>query len=191
VISIPKREMVPPSGPIEKGITYIVRPRMQPLNAWASVAFISAGSAQLLVGPASDSLAEQMKVRDSTRATSDGSERARKLLGRFSGFNLMKVPESTISWFNRSRSSTEPSHQWMASGLVSSATPVTQVTRDSGASAGAVAAMVAASTVIILLVRSRVVARQVGRSLSDYPALPALVLEGVPGTRLDAPERVE
>ena len=36
--------------------------------------FISAGSIQLLVGPASASSTEQMKVRSSTRATSLGSE---------------------------------------------------------------------------------------------------------------------
>ncbi len=36
--------------------------------------FMSAGAIQLLVGPASASSTEQMKVRSSTRATSDGSE---------------------------------------------------------------------------------------------------------------------
>ena len=66
-----------PSGPIEKGTTYIVRPFMQPSNRPVSVARISAGSRQLLVGPASASSSEQMKVRSSTRATSPGSERAR------------------------------------------------------------------------------------------------------------------
>ena len=66
-----------PSGPIEKGTTYIVRPTMQPWKRPLSVSRISAGSRQLLVGPASDSRSEQMKVRSSTRATSAGSERAR------------------------------------------------------------------------------------------------------------------
>ena len=42
-----------PSGPIEKGTTYIVRPFMQPLKRPSSVSRISAGSRQLLVGPAS------------------------------------------------------------------------------------------------------------------------------------------
>ena len=41
------------------------------------VSRISRGSAQLFVGPASSSRSEQMKVRDSTRATSEGSERTR------------------------------------------------------------------------------------------------------------------
>ena len=66
-----------PSGPMLNGMTYIVRPRMQPSNSPLSVARISAGGAQLLVGPASSLLVEQMKVRSSTRATSDGCERAR------------------------------------------------------------------------------------------------------------------
>ena len=66
-----------PSGPIEKGTTYMIRPRIEPRNRSVSDSRISAGSRQLLVGPASDSCSEQMKVRSSTRATSPGSERAR------------------------------------------------------------------------------------------------------------------
>ena len=58
------------------GTTYMVRPRMQPLNSWSSVARISAGSFQLFVGPASICSAEQMNVRSSTRATSFGSDLA-------------------------------------------------------------------------------------------------------------------
>jgi hypothetical protein len=63
-----------PSGPIENGTTYIVRPAMEPLNNALSVSFISLGSRQLLVGPASSERAEQMKVRSSTLATSAGSD---------------------------------------------------------------------------------------------------------------------
>ena len=66
-----------PMGPMLKGTTYIVRPRMQPLNRPLSVERISAGSTQLLVGPASSRLREQMKVRSSTRATSEGSDHER------------------------------------------------------------------------------------------------------------------
>ena len=44
-------------------------------------AFISSGAIQLLVGPASFSSTEQMKVRSSTRATSLGSEAQWKELG--------------------------------------------------------------------------------------------------------------
>jgi hypothetical protein len=60
-----------PSGPIENGTTYIVRPRIAPSNRPSSVVRISAGAIQLLVGPASSARCEQMKVRSSTRATSD------------------------------------------------------------------------------------------------------------------------
>ncbi len=63
-----------PSGPIEKGTTYMVRPRIDPLNRSVRTPRISEGSRQLFVGPASDSRLEQMKVRSSTRATSPGSE---------------------------------------------------------------------------------------------------------------------
>ena len=70
-----------PSGPIENGTTYIVRPRIAPrkrafLPVWSN-SRISAGAIQLLVGPASSFFAEQMKVRSSTRATSLGLLQAR------------------------------------------------------------------------------------------------------------------
>ena len=63
-----------PCNPTTK---YIVRPCMQPLNRPFSVSRITAGSSQLLVGPASSFFCEQMKVRSSTRATSEGSDQAR------------------------------------------------------------------------------------------------------------------
>ena len=78
---------------MQNGITYIVRPRIQPsYNALISC-FICAGAIQLLVGPASDSFTEQIKVRSSTRATSVGSDAAQKEFGFF--FNLTNVPTST------------------------------------------------------------------------------------------------
>ena len=64
-----------PMGPMLKGITYMVRPFMQPLKSPLRVWRISAGSVQLLVGPASACFSEQMKVRSSTRATSAGTDR--------------------------------------------------------------------------------------------------------------------
>ena len=73
----PMWEMGEPSGPMLNGTTYMVRPRMQPVRPLSGVARISAGSTQLLVGPASSLDFEQMKVRSSTRATSAGSEQAR------------------------------------------------------------------------------------------------------------------
>src|ERR1700693_4823240 len=73
------------SGPIENGITYIVRPRMLPDISPLMVRRISAGSVQLLVGPASSSLAEQIKVRSSTRATSAGAGKGGKIFRRLGG----------------------------------------------------------------------------------------------------------
>jgi hypothetical protein len=49
-----------PSGPMLNGMTYRVRPRMVPSKSVWSFAFISAGSTQLLVGPASSRVFEQM-----------------------------------------------------------------------------------------------------------------------------------
>src|SRR5208283_5055824 len=62
-------------------------------------------------GTPSSSLSEQMKVRSSTRATSDGCERARYELGRLSGLRRMSVPAATISAQIRLYSSAEPSAQ--------------------------------------------------------------------------------
>ena len=85
------------SGPIANGITYSVRPFMQPLKRSSIVFFIATGSAQLFVGPASSLFAAQMKVRSSTRATSLGCERARKEFGRSFSFSLTNVPLATIA----------------------------------------------------------------------------------------------
>src|SRR3954467_2152004 len=109
--STPMCAMGEPSGPIENGTTYIVRPFMQPSNSGCSVARISAGSIQLLVGPASSFFCEQMKVRSSTRATSLGSDQARYEPGRLTGSSLRKVPASTSCWHRRSYSASLPSHQ--------------------------------------------------------------------------------
>ena len=82
---MPMCAMGEPSGPIEKGTTYRVRPFMQSLNSagvpsgWpvSRMPRIVAGSIQWLVGPAASWVALQMKVRSSTRATSLGALRAR------------------------------------------------------------------------------------------------------------------
>ena len=65
-----------PIGPMLNGSTYIVRPRMEPLNSSFSFRRISNGFSQLFVGPALSFDSEQMNVRSSTRATSLASERA-------------------------------------------------------------------------------------------------------------------
>ena len=118
--------MALPSGPMQNGTTNMVRPFMHPSKISAKVARISPGGIQLLVGPASSSLSEQMNVRLSTLATSPGSEAHQKLLGRSSGSSLMNVLFSTSKVVSRSHSSCEPSHQTTASGLVSSAICRTQ-----------------------------------------------------------------
>ena len=71
-----------PSGPMENGTTYMVRPRIAPFINEFRVDRISVGSIQLLVGPASISRCEQIYVRFSTRATSLGFERAKNEFGR-------------------------------------------------------------------------------------------------------------
>ena len=73
----PIRDIGEPIGPMLKGSTYIVRPRIEPPNSSFSLRRIWKGSSQLLVGPAASFEYEQMNVRSSTRATSPGSERAR------------------------------------------------------------------------------------------------------------------
>src|SRR5437764_8035897 len=115
-----------PSGPIENGTTYIVRPSIEPRKRSVRISRISLGSRQLLVGPASSSRSEQMKVRSSTRATSPGSDRARYELGRLASERRSNVPASTSVWHSSSYSSADPSHQWIASGWVSEATSSTQ-----------------------------------------------------------------
>ncbi len=49
-----------PTGPIENGMTYIVRPRMAPRKSALSFLRITNGSSQLLVGPALSFESEQM-----------------------------------------------------------------------------------------------------------------------------------
>src|SRR5690349_1788387 len=83
VISMPMWEIDEPSGPMQKGITYMVRPRIEPSSRRFMVAFMSLGSTQLFVGPASSLRRLHIKVRSSTLATSLGSEKQAKLLGLF------------------------------------------------------------------------------------------------------------
>src|SRR5688572_29767074 len=109
-------DMGEPMGPMLNGSTYMVRPAMQPLNRAFSVFRISKGFTQLFVGPAASFDKAQMNVRSSTRATSVGSERARKQPGHVFRFNLMKVPAVTICAQRSSYSVLEPSTQWIAAG---------------------------------------------------------------------------
>ena len=109
VISTPNIGFSASIGPMQNGMTYIVRPRMHPRYSSVMTDFISAGSIQLLVGPASASSTEQMKVRSSTRATSLGSEAQWNEFGLAS--SRVKVPASTSFSVSRSHSSSLPSTQ--------------------------------------------------------------------------------
>src|SRR6059058_5050998 len=115
VISTPNIGLSASIGPMQNGMTYMVRPRMHPRYSSVITAFISPGSIQLLVGPASASSTEQMKVRSSTRATSLGSEAHQKELGFFS--SRVNVPASTSLPVSRSHSSSLPSTQTTSSGV--------------------------------------------------------------------------
>src|SRR5918997_7005946 len=127
VISTPSMGRSAVSGPMQNGTTYMVRPRMHPRYSSVMVVFISTGSHQLLVTPASDSSSEQMNVRSSTRATSSGSEAAQNEFGL--AVSGTSVPASTSFAVIRSHSASEPSHQTTRSGVVSSATSRTQESR--------------------------------------------------------------
>ena len=60
VISTPNIGDSASSGPMQNGMTYMVRPRMQPRYRSVITDFISSGSIQLFVAPASASSPEQM-----------------------------------------------------------------------------------------------------------------------------------
>ena len=101
---------------------------MQPSNNGCRVWRISSGAIQLLVGPAFSLCSEQMKVRSSTRATSEGSEQAKKELGRLAGLSCLKVPDLTSNWQSCWYSVSLPSHQCTAAGLHKATISATQAT---------------------------------------------------------------
>jgi hypothetical protein len=88
-----------------------------------------AGAIQLLVGPASFSSTEQMKVLASTRATSEGLEAQWNELGLMSWLRRVKVPEATSLSVSVFHSWSEPVTQEMRSGVVRAATSATQLPR--------------------------------------------------------------
>ena len=65
-------------------------------------------------------------MRSSTRATSVGSDAAWNEFGITSGLRRVNVPVASREAVSSAHSSSEPVHQWMRSGWVSSATSVTQ-----------------------------------------------------------------
>src|SRR5271165_4779590 len=112
------------NGPMQNAITYMVRPAMVPRYSSTITVFMSTGSIQLLVGPASSGRSEQMKVRSSTRATSSGSDTHQNEFGL--RVKPTKVPLSTRCVVSLRHSSSDPSHHTTESGVVRSATDVTQ-----------------------------------------------------------------
>src|SRR6202008_2652857 len=99
-----------------------IEPVKSPVILWR----ISAGSAQLFVGPASSWRVEQIYVRSSTRATSLGCERARKLCGRSFSFKRVNVPCCSSASHIVRYSSALPSHQCTLDGVHSRAISSTQ-----------------------------------------------------------------
>src|SRR3954454_2793362 len=109
-------------------MTNIVRPRIAPLSNCLSFAYVSSGSVQLFVGPASCFVGVHTKVHCSTRATSFGLDRCRYERGTFFSFSSIRTFCLSDSAIRKSFSRSEPSHQKMFSGCVSVAISCTQST---------------------------------------------------------------
>src|SRR5688572_12387375 len=109
----------------------MVRPFMDCEKRGQTREFASSGLIQLLVGPASSFLSEQMKVSCSVRATSLGCDRCKKLCGFLDPFSSMNVPSATIFASSFRISSLDPSHTTMLSGVVTSAIDLTHWSRNS------------------------------------------------------------
>ena len=108
-------------GPMQNGTMYMVRPFMDPLNFSVRMRRMFSSSCHWLVGPAWSLRFEQMNVRSSTRATSEGADLARKLFGLLSGLSWMSVPAATSCCVSRFHSASDPSHKWMSFGWQRSA----------------------------------------------------------------------
>src|SRR5712675_663821 len=107
-------------------MTNIVRPRIAPASSPRSFAYVSVGSDQLFVGPASSFVGVQTKVNCSTRATSFGLDRCKYERGTFFSFSSIRTFCLSDSVIRNSRSRSDPSHQKMFSGCVSVAISCTQ-----------------------------------------------------------------
>ena len=136
------------------------------------MAFISDGSIQLLVGPASFSSTEQMKVRSSTRATSVGSEAQWNELGFLVSSSRVNVPVATSASVSSVHSSSEPVHHRTSRGWVSSAISLTQLRIP--------------SCVVGAVPRSWVVSAVMPRSLSSVRGAAVSVLAAPAGTSVTA-----
>src|SRR5207248_10915787 len=97
-----------------------------PFNRPRSFVYVSPGSDQLLVGPASSFVGVQTNVNCSTRATSFGFERYKYECGTFSWFSSIKIFCLSDSAFRNSFYRSEPSHEKIFSGCVIAAISLTQ-----------------------------------------------------------------
>ena len=111
VSSTPMCAMCEPSGPMLNGITYIVRPRMQPSNSLFERRPhlgrrdpVVVGTRVFLVRAAHESAV--FHARD---VVGIGAREEAARAFRF--VEPISMPDSTISWHSRSYSSCEPSHQ--------------------------------------------------------------------------------
>src|SRR2546429_7469552 len=104
----------------------MVRPRIAPFSSPCNFEYASAGSDQLLVGPASSLVGVQMNVNCSTRATSFELDRCKYERGTFFSFSLISTFCFNDSAIRNSFSRSEPSHQKIFSGCASLATSRTQ-----------------------------------------------------------------
>src|SRR5947207_14177944 len=100
----------------------MVRPRIAPLSRPCNFEYVSLGSDQLFVGPASAFVGVQIKVNCSTRATSFGLERCKYERGDLFWFNLVNTSCFNESEIRKSFSRSEPSHQIIFSVSVSGST---------------------------------------------------------------------
>src|SRR6266496_388364 len=89
----------------------MVRPRIAPLSRPCNFEYVSAGSDQLFVGPASAFVGVQIKVNCSTRATSFGFERCKYERGAFFSFSFISTFCLSDSAIKKSFSRSDPSHQ--------------------------------------------------------------------------------
>ena len=104
---------------MQYGMTYMVRPFIAPSNSLRSLSYMTFGSSQLLVGPASSFLREQMNVRPSTRATSLTAVLCNRQPGSFSGLRASISPVAS-AWSRSSLSCASlPSIQTTLSGSTS------------------------------------------------------------------------
>src|SRR5438132_6425909 len=96
----------------------MVRPRIAPFSSPCNFEYVSAGSDQLLVGPASSLVGVQMNVNCSTRATSFELDRCKYERGTFFSFSLINTFCFNDSAIRNSFSRSDPSHQKIFSGCV-------------------------------------------------------------------------